>query len=161
MAALSTQSPGVAREPEGKADSRAVPAPQKATANSPGRTMVQLGALALVIGALLPWAHITAVFIGKVSKAGYEGDGTFTGGIGLLLLVGALASKGKVGKPYSPASTVFAVIVGLILLVDLAQIGSVGADMELAVVQTGVGIYLSLVGAFLVFVGGLMRVPAG
>jgi hypothetical protein len=158
-AAPSNQSSRPKREPAMTADSRAALEPKKATSTTTGRTMVQLGALGLVIGALLPWAHITAAFVGKVSKAGYEGDGAFTGGIGLLILIGALVSKGKVGKPYSVASAVFSVIAGLILLVDLAQVGSIGADLEFAVVQTGVGIYLSLVGAFLAFLGGLRRVP--
>ena len=57
-----------------------------------GRQLVIVGAIPLLIGAALPWASVTSIF-GKISRAGYEGDGVYTGGIALLLLLGAVLSE--------------------------------------------------------------------
>jgi hypothetical protein len=56
-----------------------------ASKNRNVRWLISGGVAAVVVGALLPWAEVTAAFIGTVSKRGIEGDGVIT----LVLGVGA------------------------------------------------------------------------
>lgn len=129
-----------------------------------GQQLTLWGGICLVAGALLPWANLTSAFLGmSVSKAGYEGDGLFTGAIGLILLISAILAKGKSGKAYSIAATVFAVIAGLILISDLTGINTLvsNAESESGVMASvGVGIYVSIIGAVLATIGGLQKVPS-
>jgi hypothetical protein len=126
-----------------------------------GQQLTMLGAIGLIIGALLPWASISSIF-GKISKAGYEGDGVITGAIGLLLLIGSLLNKGKSGKRYSIASAVFAIGAGIIGISDLMNINSAVADISsdsLVLASTGPGVYITIIGAVLALVGGLQKMP--
>jgi len=122
-----------------------------------GQQLTLWGGICLVVGALLPWANLTsAFFFVSDSLAGYEGDGLFTGASGLILLINALTTKGKLGKAYSIAATIFAVIVGLILINDLTGINTVVSNAESGVIASvGVGIYISIIGAVLAAIGGL------
>lgn len=127
-----------------------------------GQQLTLWGGICLVVGALLPWANLTSAFLGmSVSKAGYEGDGLITGAIGLLLLISAILAKGKSGKTYSIAATIFAVIAGLILISDLTGINRLVSNAESGVMASaGVGIYVSIIGAVLAVIGGLQKVPS-
>lgn len=127
-----------------------------------GQQLTLWGGICLVAGALLPWANLTSAFLGmSVSKAGYEGDGLFTGAIGLILLISAILAKGKSGKAYSIAATVFAVIAGLILISDLTGINTLVSNTESGIMASvGVGIYVSIIGAVLATIGGLQKVPS-
>ena len=128
-----------------------------------GQLLLVLGGLALIIGALLPWATLTSFLVGSFSRAGYEGDGIITGGIGILLLFGGLLVKGKPGKLYSLAGSFFALIAGLILVSDFSNVSGIVRDMdaeESMMASIGPGLYLSALGAVLALVGGLQRVPA-
>ena len=127
-----------------------------------GQQLTLWGGICLVAGALLPWAKVTSTFLGmSISKAGYEGDGLFTGAIGLLLLISAILSKGKPGKVYSIASTIFAVIAGLILFSDLTGINSLVSNGGSSVMASaGVGIYVSIIGVVFAIIGGLQNVPS-
>ncbi len=127
-----------------------------------GQLLLVLGGVGLIVGALLPWATLTSFLIGSVSKAGYEGDGIITGGIGILLLIGGLLAKGKPGKLYSIGGSIFAVIAGLILVADFSNVSGIVRDMnaeESMMASIGPGLYLSALGAVLALVGGLQRVP--
>lgn len=123
-----------------------------------GRTLSLLGAGALVAGALLPWAEITAPFVGTVSVPGYRGDGLLTGGIGLLLLLGALASQGKPGKRYSIAIAIFGLLTLLLTIPKIFAIGDIEATSAIAGV--GVGLWVSIVGGIMSVAGGMTRLPA-
>src|SRR3546814_4443455 len=57
------------------------PAPVS-TADSTARNLMLAGAGAITIGSLLPWASATSIF-GTVSKAGTDGDGIITLGLGV------------------------------------------------------------------------------
>ncbi len=127
-----------------------------------GQQLTLLGAVGLVLGALLPWVKATTV-LGSISKAGYEGDGLMTGAIGLILLIGALLNKGKAGKRYSVASSIFSVIVLFIAGFDYLNVASAVGDIQdvpgVVDASVGAGLYLTLLAAFLVLVGGWQRVP--
>ena len=126
-----------------------------------GQQLTMIGAIGLLLGALLPWASIASIF-GQTSIAGYEGDGVITGAIGLLLLIGSLLNKGKSGKRYSITSTVFAIIAGLIGISNLSNINSIVADISsdsLVLVSTGSGLYVTILGAVLAMIGGLQKLP--
>jgi len=126
-----------------------------------GQQLSLIGAIGLLVGAMLPWATIQSALLGlSVSKAGYEGDGVFTGAIGLLLLIGAVVSKGKPGKRYSVATALLALVAFLILAFDLSNVSSAVTDAgEGLLASVGPGIYVSIVGAILALVGGLQVVP--
>ena len=118
-----------------------------------------LGGGALVFGALLPWfTHWDSIVQYLWSFAGYEGDGILTGGIGLLLLIGALVSKRKPGKLYSIPTAVLAAIAGSILLHDLFNPPDFLTYPPGSIVSAGPGIYLSITGAILALAGGFQRV---
>jgi len=126
-----------------------------------GQQLSLLGGIALVVGALLPWATINSPLLGlSVSKAGYEGDGMLTGAIGLLFLIGSVVSKGKPGKHYSVVTAILAVIAGLILMFDFSNVsGMVSNAGEGLLASMGPGIYVSIIGAVLAVVGGLQKLP--
>jgi hypothetical protein len=134
---------------------RAVAQPQ-AQSNT-GRLLMGVGGLGLIVGALLPWATITAPLVGTVSLSGFEGDGIISGGIGVLLALGAALSKGKPGKRYSIAGAVFGVIAGLVVFPKIASIGSIVSDYGVGA-ALGAGIYVSIISAIAVIFGGLQQV---
>ena len=127
-----------------------------------GRLLLGLGAIGLIIGALLPWVKMSAPLVGTLTFSGIEGDGMITGGIGLVLLIGVALSKGKAEKRYSIAGAIFGIIAGLILFPKLFKIGAIIADIsEIGYASVGSGIYLSIIGVVLVIIGGLQIVPYG
>lgn len=121
-----------------------------------GRQITLLGATALVIGALLPWVTATSIF-GSISINGYEGDGIITGGIGLLILISALLTKGKAGKRYSVAGTIFGAIVALLVFWEISNVNLAAENADYVRASVGSGLYLSMIGAILVVIGGLQR----
>ena len=113
-----------------------------------GQQLALLGALALLVGALLPWASVTSPILGlSLSKAGYEGDGMFPGAIGLLLLLGSVLYKGEPGRIYSIGTSILAFLGGAILLYDFSNISSLTSQAGQGVMTSiGPGVYLSIVG---------------
>lgn len=125
--------------------------------------VVLIGALGLIIGALLPWITASGAFGIIMTKAGYEGDGIISGSIGILLLLGALLTKAKPGRRYSPAMSIFALIGGGIALLAIINISSVIANLEVdssVFASVGAGLYVTIAGALLGLVGGLIHVSA-
>ena len=130
--------------------------------SSNGRLLFGLGALGLIIGALLPWVKMSAPLVGTLTLSGIEGDGMITGGIGLILLIGAALSKGKAEKRYSIVGAIFGLIAGLIIFPKPFTIGAAIVDTsDVVSASIGSGIYLSIIGVVLVIIGGLQRVQYG
>jgi len=126
-----------------------------------GQMLCLLGGVSLLFGALLPWATLQSLTLGlSISRAGYEGDGIITGGLGLLLLIGAIVSKGKPGKPYSVVARILALIAGVISFGALMGISGFSTGDKGLVASVGPGILLSLAGAVIALVGGWQTVPA-
>lgn len=153
----------------GPAAVRAAPTTRPVAGRGPGPTasrtlavqgMMGIGAAALIGGALLPWVTASAGIF-SLSKAGYEGDGIFTGAIGVILLLGALLGKGKPGARFSVAGAILAVIAGLIGAYDLLNVSAKVAEISAGSVaaSVGAGLYVTLLGAILGLVGGLQSVP--
>lgn len=110
------------------------------------------GGVALVLGAFLPWATITAPLIGTVSKSGIDGgDGWIMVAVGLVLAVlgGRRLSSGHV-VPFIPAAIV-AVLGAALTLYELIDVGS--ASEGLATAHIGVGLWLGAAGVICAVVG--------
>ena len=120
-----------------------------------GRRLFIFGSLLLIIGAILPWVNMTSMY-GSLSLVGNERYGVFSGGIGLILFIGGLFSKGKVDKPYSVVGVIFAAVAGFVVISKLFTIASISLEMGFSAV--GVGIYISILGVVLAFIGGLTEV---
>ena len=122
-----------------------------------------LGGIGLLIGAILPWSTYTAPpFDYSINSAGYEGAGIITGGIGLLFIIGLMIQKGKHEKSYFIAGSILAILAGVLLLFNLADVMYSSVEYTESGASTGVGsgLCLSLVGAMLIFIGGTLKVPA-
>ena len=117
--------------------------------------LTMAGALGLIGGALLPW--ITFALSYETNPAlGYEGIGRIPAAIGILLLLDALARKGRPGKRYSPFSAllaVFAVAIGFLKGVLILM----GEPIEPGEIQTkpGIGQLLTIIAGIVVLIGGL------
>ena len=135
----------------------ASPPPPPPTLSQTPRNLLFIGSIGLILGTLLPWASITAPLVGTLTLSGLDGDGMFSGGIGLLLLLGAIFTKPKTDKRYSIASAILALIALLIVAPKLLDIGSIGNDVPGAIVTIGSGLYISILAAILAIVGGWQK----
>ena len=119
--------------------------------------IILIGSCALLLGAFLPWISVPILF-GKTGPSyegieiGWEGDGFVTGGIGLLLLLGVLVSKGRVGKRLLLVGIILASLAGWIVFQDFLRIAEIDPAAGLFA-ATDVGLYVTLVGALVTFVG--------
>lgn len=125
------------------------------------RVLTLLGSIGLVGGALLPWVSANSIF-GSMSKVGIEGDGMFTAGIGVILLLTALLAKGKPGKIYSWAVSIFWLIAFFLLVYTYTNVSAAVSNEAsgMLIASVGTGLYVSFLGAILAFIGGLIRIPA-
>lgn len=126
-----------------------------------GQQVTLIGSIVLIIGAFLPWISVANLF-GKAGSAyegiavGWEGDGVLTGGIGLLLLLGTLVYKGSSEKKYAIIGVILAFLVGVIVFLDFLRIAELQPESGFFA-ATGVGLYLTLLGALLAAVGGWQK----
>ena len=114
-----------------------------------------MGALAVIlIGSFLPWASVTAPFIGTINKNGVEGDGLIVAaisGLGLFQLLFGSKKKGQV-----PSTSVWlGLVVAAVCIYDIVDVQSANEDLEIGVIQVGVGLWMSTAGALVVFALGL------
>jgi hypothetical protein len=120
------------------------------------------GAAAVVVGSLLPWAEVTAPFIGTVTKSGTDGDGVLTL-IGALVIAGLgfLAFGSRRSRGAIIGSLVVAGLIALVAVVDMVDVSSRIADVEdqdLAVsASIGIGLWVVLLGAGVAIVGCVLR----
>ena len=112
--------------------------------------IVALGAIC--VGAFLPWASFTAPFIGSVTKNGINGDGVVT-----LILAGiALAtnlrtnSLSDLSARHVPTALISAVC-AIVAVMDMNDVNRFSDESDLAVVEVGVGLWVTLVGALVAF----------
>jgi hypothetical protein len=96
----------------------------------------------LIVGALMPWAVLTAPFVGQLTRSGMDGDGLFTAGMGLVAIIVALVSNGS--RKYLWL-LLLAVAAGGIALIDIVDIASMGDEDVL--VSVGTGLYVTLLAA--------------
>lgn len=127
------------------------------------RMLGLIGGLILVLGSRLPWMSVPALFgvegpTFEAIEIGWEGDGFITGGIGLILLFVGILQRRRIGKRYSIPGTILAVLAVLVVIGDFYRILEIGPDAGFFA-ATGVGIYVTLIGALLALVGALYRTP--
>lgn len=125
------------------------------------------GAVLLVLGILLPWASVTAPFVGTVNLKATRGSDwpIFLGGAGLA--VGAAYKLGITGlvktRRFSVALMILGVLLGALAgyeTVDVTdRINSISNDADLddvAVADYGAGLFALDLGCLAVFVAGVM-----
>lgn len=118
---------------------------------------VLLGAVLLVVGALLPWASAETPFATLTAK-GVEGDGVLTLGAGLLVALLITLGSGRRGPALM--CVIVGLLAGLVALVDMSNLADALAELEqdeslLLAPSIGVGLWLTAIGAGVVVVGSL------
>ncbi len=121
------------------------------------RVLVLTGGLILILGSRLPWMSVPVLFgvqgpTYEAIEIGWEDNGFITGGIGLVLLLGGIFWKGSARAIYLIpgailAAYAFSVVMGCfqrILEID-PRAGFFAA--------TDIGLYVTLIGSLLAFVG--------
>lgn len=139
------------------------PSPRFAgTSLAAGRVLILAGAAAMIAGALLPWASVE--ILGSATTAlGVQGDGLITGLIGFLILIGASIEIEPPRKAFVVIGMVSALFAGVVATNRLGAIAGLhdsdkSSKMSglAALVATGPGLYVTLVGVALVLVGLLL-----
>lgn len=125
------------------------------------------GAGAIAVGCFLPWASITAPFVGTISKAGIEGDGVFFLGLAAALAGIAFAFARTVPSSLPQRRWGLAVLIAVLALFtafEVTDLTSRFADLsdEEFTVATSYGAGLWLVGAGVIAAAiGWFRMPWG
>lgn len=96
----------------------------------------------MIVGALMPWAVLTAPFVGQLTKSGMDGDGLFTAGMGLIAIIVALVSKSI--RKYLWL-LLLAIAAGAIAVFDIVDIAGMGDEDVL--ISVGAGLYVTLLAA--------------
>ena len=127
------------------------------------RLLVLIGGLILILGSRLPWISVPVLYgvegpTFEAIEIGWEDNGFITAGIGLILLLVAMFWRGRIGKRYSIPGTILAALAVLVVIGCFYRILEIdpGAGFLAA---TDVGMYVTLIGALLAFVGTLYRTP--
>jgi hypothetical protein len=127
------------------------------------RLLVLIGGLILILGSRLPWMSVPVLFgvegpAFEAIEIGWEDNGFITAGIGLILLLVAMFSRGRIGRRYSIPGMILAALAVLVVIGCFYRIIEIdpGAGFLAA---TDIGIYVTLIGALVAFVGALYRTP--
>ena len=118
-------------------------------------------AVAVVIGAALPWVTATAPFVGTISRSGIDGggDGLITGAIGVGIGVIALATRRRRDRNVGIAVVLLAVVLIGLAIAEMAnvqhRINSI--DSRYVSAEIGIGLYVTLFGAVAGIVAGVLR----
>ncbi len=117
----------------------------------------------MVIGALLPWATVSAAFVGTINKAGTDGDGVITLLFGLAIagMGWPLLTRGRLPLWAAITVLVLGVLATLICLYDIVDVSSKADDLEgVATASVGIGLWLSAIAAVGVCAGGGLELVA-
>ncbi len=118
------------------------------------------GGVALIFSLFLPWATHTNSTLGlNESINGYATDGVFGGLCGLIIILIALAYKGRPEKIYSLIVAFFALLAFYITFRTITSVGQVIRGSEDVISSVQIGAYVSILGALVSFVSGIMKVP--
>jgi hypothetical protein len=124
-----------------------------------GSVLLALGAVAIAIGSIGPWARASIGFL-SASKAGTDGDGVLTlcCAIGILLFA-ALASRHGATRVFVCIALLLGVVASAIAFYDIVNINDALAQARDAGVDVSVGwgILIVAVGGLVVVVGALLR----
>jgi hypothetical protein len=115
------------------------------------------GAVAVIIGALLPWASVDTPF-GSVSKNGTDGDGVITIVFGAAAAVLLIIRWNKArARGLTIGALVLSVLVGVIAVIDMVDVKSRFSDSPITVdASIGIGLWLTLLGALVAVAGTVL-----
>jgi Protein of unknown function (DUF2510) len=121
----------------------------------PSRIIAAVGAAAVVVGSLGPWATASTPF-GSIDVNGTEGDGKVT------LILGAVALGFILLRNYLVAM-ILSAIAGAILVFDFLDVSRTIGDVDNEFIKTSVGwgLFVGAIGGVLAFVGSLLLWRAG
>jgi hypothetical protein len=140
------------------------PQPVHSTAPLPHFWIIVGGAAAAILGAFLPWASVSAAFVGSISREGIEGDGRITAGLSVLAGVFAITMLRAARRPATGYLIFVGAIGGAILaagVYDYRNLQDVFDNMteeqkRLIVAKVGTGLYLTMVGGLTIVVGAVL-----
>ncbi|MBU0494858.1 MAG: hypothetical protein KKA73_16800 [Chloroflexi bacterium] len=125
------------------------------------RILVIIGAVVLVIGALLPWISVPVLFgvEGAAYEAiaiGWEDNGIVTGGIGLILLLWGVFLGRRQGARYAIPGVVLAAGAVIVVAGCVWRVLEIGPSAGFFA-ATDVGLYVTFIGASVALVGTLFK----
>jgi hypothetical protein len=124
--------------------------------DTPRNLLLALAALTAA-GSLLPWATITAPFVGTINVPGTDGDGLITLGLAVLLATFAAVRR------YRWAAAA-AAVAGLVALVSVGNVADAARSAEadgIVTASVGAGLWVVLLASLIAVVVGLAgRRPA-
>jgi hypothetical protein len=121
------------------------------------RILILAGGLILMAGSRLPWMSVPVLFgiqepAYEAIEVGWEDNGFITGGIGLILLLGGIFWRGSARARCSIPGAILAVYAFSVVIGCFWRILEIDPDAGFFT-ATDIGIYVTLVGALLAFIG--------
>ena len=124
------------------------------------RQLALFGGIILIFSLFMPWATHTSPSLNLSNSInGYSTDGVFGGLFGLIIILIALVSKGTPDKRYSYLIAFFAVMAFYITFRTITIVGTVIRGSEDIITSVRMGPYISMLGALISFIGGIMKIP--
>jgi hypothetical protein len=126
-----------------------------------GPILALVGAGAIALGSLLPWATLSSIF-GSISVAGTQGDGVITLIVSALIAVFGIVAM---TKPQSDSAS-FSILVFILAAIgvgigiyDATRIQRVVSDVpeSIAAASVGIGLWLLIAGALLAAVSVFIK----
>jgi hypothetical protein len=119
------------------------------------------GILLAVIGAFLPWATLTEPSVGEITRTGIEVDGLLT--LVLALTAAGFLAWGYWGEGHGVGRTTLVLACGLtisgIAVYDMLDTNNLAEELRVtALVDLGVGIYVTLAGGLLIGAAGILGI---
>ncbi|CAG0968219.1 hypothetical protein ANAEL_01028 [Anaerolineales bacterium] len=121
------------------------------------KLLILTGGLILILGSRLPWMSVPVLYglqgpAYESIEIGWEDNGLVTGGIGLILFLGAVLWRGRAKAGFSIPAAILAVYAALIVIGCFLSILEMDPPAGFFA-ATDIGIYVSLIGSFLTLVG--------
>jgi hypothetical protein len=111
----------------------------------------------LIVGSLLPWATLTAPFVGTVDITATEGDGMLTLISGLIVaVIGILGLTRGVGIFGLVSLLLVLLLAAFVAFTDLGNVTEMAADFndeDFGAASVGIGLWLVTVATIIVAVG--------
>ena len=124
------------------------------------RQLALIGGIILIFSLFVPWVNHTSPSLGlSTTINGYSTDGVFSGLFGLFIILTAIVAKGTPDKRYSYIIAFFAIVAFYITFRTVTSAGQVLRQSGDTINSLKIGPFLSMFGAVLSFIGGVMKVP--
>ena len=121
------------------------------------KLLVLMGGLILILGSRLPWMSVPVLYglqgpAYESIEIGWEDNGLVTGGIGLILFLGAMFWRGRAKAGYSIPAALLAVFALLIVIGCFLSVLEIDPSAGFFA-ATDIGIYVTFIGSLLSLVG--------